>query len=84
MAAEVTIFSALLVVISFIAYRRVPHRRLLFVGIGFLVFLVKGILLTVVLAAPAILGGTITLLALLLLLDTAILVLLAWSILGKT
>ncbi len=84
LAAWVTLFAALMVYIAVLAYRRVPHRRLLLVGVAFAVFLAKGIALTFLLAQPGALPRDFGVISLILVLDTGVLFLLAASILSKT
>jgi uncharacterized membrane protein len=79
--AWIMIFAFILLIVSIVAYQRTKNKRVLIVSVAFVIFFVKGIILTIGLLDPSIedlyssgLGD---------LLDVLILVLLATTILKK-
>ncbi len=80
LVAWTVVFSLVMLAVSLVAYDRVRHRRVLFVSLGFGLFLVKALLFTAYLLDPGILDGFLLGSALL---DALIMALLSVSVLAK-
>lgn len=78
--AWITVFAFVLLIVSIIAYKRVRHLRLLFVSAAFVLFFIKGVLLTLSLAYREI---EIAYSSLAIIIDLLILLFLAISILKR-
>jgi hypothetical protein len=80
LVAWTVVFSLVMFAVSLAAYSRVRHRRVLFVGIGFGLFLGKALLFTAYLLSPGILDQFLLGSALL---DALIMAMLSFSVLAK-
>ncbi len=80
LVAWTVVFSVAMLVVSLLAYKRVRHRRLLFVTSAFGLFLAKALLFTAYLLCPGILDAFLMGSALL---DALIMALLSFSVLAK-
>jgi hypothetical protein len=80
LVAWTVVFSLAMLVVSLAAYSRVRHRRVLFVSIGFALFLGKALLFTAYLLRPEILDQFLLGSALL---DALIMAMLSFSVLAK-
>jgi hypothetical protein len=80
LVAWTVVFSLAMLVVSLLAYSRVRHRRVLFVSVGFGLFLGKALLFTAYLLSPGILDQFLLGSALL---DALIMAMLSFSVLAK-
>jgi hypothetical protein len=83
--AWIAIFAAALMVIAIISYRRTGNRKIMFIGAGFALFFVKGIIMSVALYTGHmdVSSGFVLFLDFLIILDLLILLILYFAIFRK-